>query len=139
MVRLACAATCNDPEMRVVMVNHVVYEAVGEGGVDVRRRLHPPHGSGDIPNESRARVLETLTAFVRRTNEKFGVQIHSITYGRGLKWLREEEYKDAKEEMDDLNGKVHGVTKKIMWMPDMSYAMEDVGNTFMSAMGMGMG
>ena len=53
-----------------------------------------------------------------------------------MKWLREEEYKDAKEEMDDLNGKVHGVTKKIMWMPDV---MADVGNTFMSAMGMGMG
>lgn len=136
-VRLVCAATCFDPEMRKVMVNHVVYEAIGEGGVDVRRRLHPPRGSGDIPTECRTRVLETLTAFVRRTNEEFGMQIQSITYGRGLMWLREKDHKDAKEEMDNLNGTAFGVTKRIMWMPDMSYAMEDVGNTFMSSMGLG--
>ena len=52
-------------------------------------------------------------------------------------WLREKDHKDAKEEMDNLNGTAFGVTKRIMWMPDMSYAMEDVGNTFMSSMGLG--
>lgn len=123
--RLQCAATVHDSDSEVgfgqaqMTVNHIIFEAVGDGGEEVRRRLHPVRGSGDISEECRERVVEVLKAFFLRA-KKYGISIQSVSFGRGLMWMRDEEFRDDKKELEEVNG-----GDLIMWMPDMGYAMED--------------
>lgn len=133
--RLQCAPTVHDSESEVgfgqgmVTVNHVIFEAVGEGGDEVRNRLHPPRGSGDISEACRERVVEKLKAFFLRAKNKYDISIQSINYGRGLGWMSEEDFRDDKKELEDANG-----GNLIIWMPDMGYAMEDTIETAAGAM-----
>lgn len=127
-VRLQCAATLHDSENEVgfggggttTTVNHVIFEVVEEGGEDVQIRLHPPCGSGDVSFECRERVVKKLKAFFARANDKYGISIQSFTYGRGLMWISEEDFRDDKKEFEGLNG-----GNMIIWMPDMGHVMED--------------
>lgn len=134
--RLQCAVTVHDEESEIgfrhgmVPVNHIVFEAVGEGGEEVRKRLHPDRGSGNISEECRGRVVEILTTFVAKASNRFGLSIQSINYGRGLQWLSEEEYRHEKKELEKANG-----GNLIIWMPDQCYAMDDAGEDSKRAMG----
>jgi len=126
-IRLQCAATVHDSESEIgfgrgmVTVNHIIFEEVGEGGdEDVRRRLHPPSGAGDIPEQCRDVVVEKLKSFFRRANNKYGISIQSVNYGRGMSWMSDEDFRDAKKELEGVNG-----GNMIIWIPDMAYAMED--------------
>ena len=134
--RLQRAATVHDSESEVgfgqgmVTVNHVIFEAVGEGGEDVRRRLHTPCGSGDITEACRERVVKKFVEglFIRAKNE-YAISIQSINYGRGLSWMSEEDFRDDKKELEYANG-----GNLIIWVPDMGYAMEDTIETAIGAM-----
>ena len=69
-------------------VHYILFVPVGEGGESVRRRLHPPSGSGKITDEMRQTVVEELKEFICKINES-GIPIGSINYSRGLMWMSE--------------------------------------------------
>mmetsp|Transcript_36753 Transcript_36753/g.66085 ORF Transcript_36753/g.66085 Transcript_36753/m.66085 type:complete len:277 (+) Transcript_36753:58-888(+) len=118
-VRLQCAATVHDSEAEIgfgqgmMTVNHIIFEAVGEGGDEVQKRLHPASGEGDISEDCRDRVVEKLKAFFLRANNKYGISIQSVNFGRGLKWITDDDFRDAKKELEGANG-----GNMIIWMPD---------------------
>ena len=117
--RLQCAATVHDSDSEIgvghggATVNHVLFEAVGDGGVEVRRLM----GSGDISVSFREHVVEKLKAFFVRA-KTFGVSIQSITFGRGLGWMADEDFRDDKKELEKING-----GNLIIWMPDIRYGI----------------
>lgn len=137
--RLVCAATFAVKEeggsrekkdrfeaivnQKTVTVNYILHEVVDDGGVEVQRRLHPSlGGSGDVSEECRAKVIEELYLFVRMVGD-YGMAVKSITYGRGLMWLRDKEWEDKKRMIDEAND---GDGNRIIWMPDVSYVQEDM-------------
>ena len=133
-VRLVCAATfCHKETNKIVTVNHVQFEVVGEGDDgDVRRRLHPSHGgAGDIPDDIRANVITELYVFICQVNDH-GISVQSITFGRGLMWLKDDKFQkgDKAKLMEEGNDE-----NKIMWIPDTGYLIEE---SFSAMTGMGL-
>ena len=124
--RLQCAVTIHDEESEVgfgqgvATVNHVIFEAIDDSNDDennnddVRKQLHPPDGrSGDISKKARACVIEILKTFIRKVNNRYGISVQSINYGRGMSWVREDDSRDDKKQLEDANG-----GSIIIWMPE---------------------
>lgn len=102
-------------------VYYVLFESIGDGGEDVRRRLHPSFGgSGEISDELRGRVVEGLKKFFLNVSG-YGLHIKFLTYSRGLMWMSNDDFRDgAAKELEEANG-----GKRIVWTPNFGYAMED--------------
>jgi hypothetical protein len=100
---------------------YILFEPIGEGGEDVRKRLHPSFGgSGDISEDLRLRVVEELKVFFQKVNEN-GLHINLLTYQRGLMWMSDDDFRNgAAKELEEVNG-----GHKIGWTPHFGYAMED--------------
>lgn len=135
--RLSVAATFHEKgsnafNPKIITVNHVIFEVVDEGGEGVRRRLHPSFGSGDIPEVARACVFDGFLDFILMAN-RHGVAVQSITFGRGLMWMKEDEFQKggSKKKIEEANDKDGN---RIIWMPDMEYSMEDMQGNVMRAM-----
>lgn len=115
----------------VVQVKHVIFEVVDEGSEDVRRRLHPPRGSGSISEEAKHKVFDGFLDFVLMANRR-GIAVQSIAFGRGLMWMNGDEFQngDLKKQIEEAND---GGGNKIIWMPDTGYLMEDAMSGVMGA------
>lgn len=102
-------------------VYYVLFTPIGEGGEDVRRRLHPSYGgSGEISKMMRKRVIKELKEFFHKVTA-YGLHIHLITYSRGLMWMGNDDFRgDAAKELEEANGGNH-----IAWEPNLRVAMED--------------
>ena len=100
---------------------YILFEPIGEGSEDVRKRLHPTFGgSGDISEELRLRAVEILKAFIQKVNE-YGLHINLLSYQRGLMWMSDDDFRNgAAKELEEANG-----GRRIRWTPDIGYAMED--------------
>lgn len=121
----------------VVTVPQIIFHVVDDNPGEVaRRKLHPPRGSGEISDDARNRVIGELYSFICSASQDHGVAIQAITFGRGLMWMKEKEFQDDErggkmlEKANDAKGNM------IMWMPDMSYIAEDMGNIFPSGFGL---
>ena len=109
-------------------IHYIVFEPIGEGGDSVRRRLHPAYGPGDIFKESRKRVVKELKEFIQKVNEH-GLFVQQFSYQRGLMWMSDKDFRVAEgKELDEANG-----GNRLMWMPDMAFAMEDAMDSAMGA------
>mmetsp|Transcript_14833 Transcript_14833/g.30382 ORF Transcript_14833/g.30382 Transcript_14833/m.30382 type:complete len:283 (-) Transcript_14833:147-995(-) len=101
-------------------VYYILFEPVGEGGEDVRRRIHPATGSGDLSVELRRGAIEVLKEFIQKVNEH-GLHINLLTYQRGLMWMSDDDFRNgAAKELEEANG-----GNRIEWTPDVGYAIED--------------
>lgn len=102
-------------------VYYIMFEAIGEGGEDLRKRLHPTSGgSGDIDKDLRLRVVEELKGFIQKVSEH-GLYINLLTYQRGLMWMSDDNFRNgAAKELEEING-----GNLIDWSPHLGYAMGD--------------
>lgn len=125
-IRLGASASFYSRSLsKVVVVNHVLFDTVDEGE-DAKQRLHPSNeGSGEISEKAKGLVVAKWTEFVGRISER-GLRVQSITYGRGLMWLSEDEA--ATKRIEESNGGVDGEHRSIMWLPSMDHAMRDSFN-----------
>ena len=109
--RLQCAVTIHDEEAEVgfgqgvATVNHVIFEAIDDSDDGER--------SGNISKKARACVIEILKTFIRKVNNRYGISVQSINYGRGMSWVREDDSRDDKKQLEDANG-----GSIIIWMPE---------------------
>lgn len=110
-----------DPDGTHECVYYVLFTPIGEGGEDVRRRLHPSYGgSGEISSTMRKRVIKELKEFFHKVTE-YGLHIHLITYSRGLMWMGDDDFRGgAAKELEKANG-----GNRIAWEPNLRVAMED--------------
>lgn len=131
-IRLGVAAHLySNSRKAVVTVNHVLFETLedlDEITVErAERRLYPAGGrggAGDISPQAKARVVSKLTQFVGRLADR-GLHANSFTYGRGLvNWLSNVDdaaIKNAKKAIEERNGQVNGVHRRIIWMCSSDY------------------
>lgn len=130
---VGAASFFSNSQEAVLSVNHVLFEKVDEGE-EARHRLYPSNGgSGEISDNTKSLVVDKWTEFVGRMSE-FDLHVSSVTFGRGLMWLSDDD--DSREKIETHNGQVHGVHRRIIWMPSMDYAMTDSMSAAMEGSGM---
>jgi len=101
--------------INVDQINHVLFETIDEGR-EALQRLYPSNGgSGTLSKAAKRFVIARLSIFVKRLNEH-GLQASSMTYGRGLMWLSDDE--ESTEKIEENNAGA-----KMMWVPSMNYVI----------------
>lgn len=72
--------------------------------------------------------MKELKEFIQKVNEH-GLFVQQFSYQRGLMWMSDKEFRVAEgKELDKANG-----GNRLMWTPDMAYAMEDDMDSAMGA------